>query len=72
MEKEELQAMKSCFEELYMLISMRGDISSSEVRSEEAEFSSRGVLRLKKSHFQCEFMLISICDRLFPCVFVSF
>lgn len=30
-EKEELQALKSCFEELHMLISMRGDISSSEV-----------------------------------------
>ena len=30
-EKEELQAIKSCFEELHMFISMRGDISSSEV-----------------------------------------
>ena len=55
-----------------MFISMRGDISSSEVRREDGEFSSRRALRLKKSHFQWEFMLISICDRLFSSVFVSF
>ena len=38
MGKEEFQTMKSCFEELYMFISMRSDISSSKVRTEEAEF----------------------------------
>ena len=37
MEKEELQAMKPCFEELYLFISIRDDISSSEVRTEKAE-----------------------------------
>ena len=36
-EKEGLQAMKSCFEELYLFMSMRGD-GSSKVNTEEAEF----------------------------------
>ena len=36
--KEELQAMKYCFKELHMFTLMGGDIFSSEVRTEEAEF----------------------------------
>ena len=30
--------MKTCFEEFHTCLSMRGDISSSEVRTKEAEF----------------------------------
>ena len=34
--------MKSCFEELHTFLSMRGDISSSEVRTQEGEFERIG------------------------------
>ena len=36
--KEKLYAMESFFEELHTFLSMQGDIFSSEVRTEEAEF----------------------------------
>ena len=52
-EKEELYAMKSCFEELHTFLSMGGDIPS-EPNTEQSvkEFSSsRGTLRQKKLHF---------------------
>ena len=61
--KEELHAIKSCFEELYTFLSMRGDISW-EVRTEQAEcFQAAEVLNRKRNHiFRWEFMLITICD----------
>ena len=37
-EKEELKAMKSGFEELHRFLSMQSDIFSSEGRTKEAEF----------------------------------
>ena len=39
-EKEELYAMKSCFKELHTFLLMRGEISSLEVKTQEAEFYS--------------------------------
>ena len=46
-EKEELYAMKSCFEELHTFLSMEGDVSSEpNTKQSVKEFSSsRGTLR---------------------------
>ena len=59
-----------------MFLSMLGDISSAEFRTEEAEFlrifkQLRDLNGKRIYIFRWEFMLISICDLPLLCVFVS-
>ena len=53
-EKEKHYAIKSCFEELHMFLSLGGNISSGG-KTQQAECKRNYI-------FRSEFMMISICD----------